>query len=316
MTVEPADLAETSDIFDSESQALLNLHHPNIIRMYDYFRVVTQFFLILEYCPSGSLHEEIIEWDGLPLSRFVLVARQVVDGLAYCHSQGIAHCDVKPGNILFDEKRNCKIADFGLCMKATTGLKLKQNGGSVMFNAPEIVLKKAHDLLAGDVWALGVVFAMMVTGGSPWNCESIGELKHVTLQGTITFRRPVPAAIEELRRRMIVVEPEGRLTMAEIANHPVLRQSLRKEVRAGIGEEMWKQWKPIRRIEKVNPNGDQSDGQHRGNRVRDAKVLCLSCPGFARVGGLEAVKTRMLAAGGGRGQATFTGFADGILGFG
>jgi serine/threonine protein kinase len=71
---------------------------------------------------------------------------------------------------------------------------------------------------------------MMITGNSPWKHESIGEMKTQAAQGILTFRRHIPADIEDLIRLMIVVEPTQRITMQDVKNHPVFRQKVPQPV--------------------------------------------------------------------------------------
>jgi serine/threonine protein kinase len=78
--------------------------------------------------------------------------------------------------------------------------------------------------MAGDVWALGVMFTMMITGASPWQCESLGTLKQLAAQGVIHFKKTIPADLESLIRQMIVVDPMQRLTMAEVENSLIFSQ--------------------------------------------------------------------------------------------
>jgi serine/threonine protein kinase len=257
MTFDTSELDEKRDVFESEIHALLKLNHSNIIRMYDHFDIGVQFFLILEYCPGGSLRDEILEGDGLIVPRFMEVATQVIDALAYCHSHNIAHRDIKPGNILLDQHRDCKIADFGLCMATTAGRKLRQFGGSIMYTAPEIAQKKAHDPMAADVWALGVVLTMMITGTGPFKCDCLGELRQLSAQGAITFKRPVPPPIEELIRHMIVVDPDARLTMAQVRSHKLFREDVPRST-LRILDPGIVHWNRIRRLGRESDEGDEA----------------------------------------------------------
>jgi serine/threonine protein kinase len=264
MTFDSTDDIEASGVFESEIHALIKLTHPNIIRMYDNFTIGTQVFLILEYCPGGSLRNEITEGDGLSLPRFMEVAVQIADALAYCHSVNIAHHDIKPGNILLDGSRQCKIADFGLCLTTNASKKMRHFGGSLMFIAPEIVQKRPHDPLAADVWALGVTFTMMMTGSSPWDCDNLGQLRIVSAQGAITFKKPVPKHIDELIRQMLVVDPGSRLTMEQVKTHILFEADLPHVMPSVQSPKI--QWDPIRR-----PGWEGGDGD--GPVMRDSVVM-------------------------------------------
>lgn len=214
MTVGSDDMEHRWKVFDAEVSALSRLEHPNIVRLYDHFCIKRQFYMILEYCSAGSLHEEIYHTDGLAMERFLRLSKQIVSALCYCHDFGIAHRDIKPGNILLDAYGNAKLADFGLSYQ---GDVCRSQAGSIAYTAPEIFEKRPHDPKAGDVWALGVVFAMMATGASPWRCDCVGALKKLISTGKYQLQRDVPDALADLISRMIVVNPAQRLTMREVA---------------------------------------------------------------------------------------------------
>ncbi|OHT12724.1 CAMK family protein kinase [Tritrichomonas foetus] len=223
MTVDTTEMQHRWEVFDAEVTALSTLDHPNIIRLYDHFHVGTQFYLILEYCSGGSLHDEISKTNGLSYGRFVEVGKQIVHALCYCHEKGVAHRDIKPGNILLDNLARPRVADFGLSLRTHAGQLHRAFGGSLTYTAPEIFQKKPNDPMAGDVWALGVMFAVMATGSSPWPCESLGALKQMASSGQFQLARKVPDTINDLINRTIVVEPSQRLTMKQILAHPVFQ---------------------------------------------------------------------------------------------
>ncbi|OHS99177.1 hypothetical protein TRFO_34417 [Tritrichomonas foetus] len=68
------------------------------------------------------------------------------------------------------------------------------------------------------------MFATMATGGSPWQCDSLGELKSLAAQGTMSFKKPIPDIIKDLIYKCVVVDPSQRLTMKQITQHPIFGQ--------------------------------------------------------------------------------------------
>lgn len=223
-----ADDSESSntreEIFATEVKALSSLDHPHIIRLYDHFVLDHLFYLVLEYCPNGSLHDEALAHGRIKISRFYDISKEIVDALAYCHENGVAHRDIKPGNVLIDSYNRTKIADFGICAKTNSDELTEHFSGSLSYLAPEIFLKKPHNAMMSDVWALGVTFATILLGRSPWQSDSIGGLKKLISQAKYRLSSRIPDIIQDLISKMIVVEPSERLTMRQIQEHPFFQQ--------------------------------------------------------------------------------------------
>ena len=251
MVVDQLDSDPKWDLVDAEIKALSQLDHPHIIRLYDHFHLGNRFYLILEYCPGGCLHDHIDTKNGLSIHKFVEYGTQIVQALDYCHKRDIAHHDIKPGNILLDHYGRVKIADFGLSLQTSNGQLQKSFGGSYQYTSPEIFQKKPHDPKQADVWALGVVFAYMATGSSPWLCDSLGALKQLAISGSYKLNKPVPQIITDLISKMIIVEPEKRITMQELVSHPLFRINPRTRAPPKPPDKC--NWEPIPRLPPISP---------------------------------------------------------------
>ena len=97
----------------SEVNNVKLLNHPNITKFYDFYLVDnTKYYIVMEYCPGGSLSEHLAT--GI-LSDYekLLLCKNIVDGLAHAHSKGIVHRDLKPDNIIIGSNNDAKICDFG-----------------------------------------------------------------------------------------------------------------------------------------------------------------------------------------------------------
>jgi serine/threonine-protein kinase len=97
-----------------EAKALSTLIHTNIINLYNFFENEQFSILILELCENGTL-EQLLEKGPMKVPEFIHIARSIVDALCLCHENQIAHCDIKPSNIIFDGNHTTKLCDFGLC---------------------------------------------------------------------------------------------------------------------------------------------------------------------------------------------------------
>ena len=210
------------DATEAEITALMNLSHPNIIKFFDHFTHGTDFIMILEYCSGGCLQNILESGHGLPLPNFISYGRQILSALAFCHKKNIAHRDIKPGNILLDSEGRVKLSDFGIAL--TDADQLHQTfSGSLLYEPPEVINKKAHNPMLADIWSLGVLFAYMINGSLPWHCDNIGLLKARISAAKYKLRSSTPPDVAALIGRMIVVDPTERPTAEQLLNDPLFR---------------------------------------------------------------------------------------------
>lgn len=211
-----------SKTFESEIEILSKLNHSNVIRLYDHFVEGRQSFMIIEYCPQGSLRNEICKAKprGLERDRFIVVAKQMVDALAYCHSNDIAHRDIKPDNVLFSDTGVAKLGDFGLSLQVKDTKIINTFGGSTIYSSPEIHFKRPHDPFMADIWALGVTFHVMLCGEPPFEYDTLGMLKNKIAQEKFVWNKRIPGDIIELLKNMLRADPKERITIKQISlNH-------------------------------------------------------------------------------------------------
>ena len=100
--------------FDAEAQAVAALEHPHIASVYDYWREPGRAYVVTRFLRGGSLRELIDRSGELPHERAIRILEQVASALATAHRRGIAHGDLQPSNILFDEEGNAYLTDFSI----------------------------------------------------------------------------------------------------------------------------------------------------------------------------------------------------------
>jgi serine/threonine protein kinase len=206
--------------FEQEARLLEQLQHPNIIQLVEIVYAPQYIYLIMEYCSCGDLCEYIDMHGCLDnhTARFVL--SHLVSALGYLHDRGIVHRDLKPENVFIDSHHNPKLADLGLCHTVTENQLLKTPCGTAFYAAPELISGLAYDGKQTDVWSLGIVLYVMLTGCMPWANTNFPELQEEIVRGAI----PVPPYLgrdcEDLIRSMLSVDPSKRPTMNELAKHP------------------------------------------------------------------------------------------------
>lgn len=208
----PEHTAIMEDSFKSEVSALMKLDHPNVVRLYDFFKQDDCLFLVLEYCPGKSLLERIRDQEVMTESRQLAIAGQIVSALAYCHRKRLAHRDIKEGNILFDAHGRVKVADFGLSKEFLPGDRFNQFNGSYLYAAPELFNKMEHDPFAADVWSLGVLFYRIANRQHPWPTDSKANAKKAIQYGSYREQN-MKHPLMHLVKQMIIVNPDARVSM-------------------------------------------------------------------------------------------------------
>src|SRR5436190_806535 len=173
-------------MFVKEARALAQLSHPNIVAVYDVGEVDDSPFIVMEYLPGGSMKERIEQAGPLKTGDAVRIAIEVANGLAFAHSKGIIHADLKPANILFDANDAAKICDFGIARNPQEDADTPQLYATAMYVAPERVEGKSATVQS-DVYGLGLVLYEGLVGKPPFTSTNAAVLlrDHVV-------RQPVP----------------------------------------------------------------------------------------------------------------------------
>jgi serine/threonine-protein kinase len=162
--------------FRTEARAVAQLHHPNIVQIYEVGERDGCPYFSLEYLDGGSLAAQIVE-APLPATRAAHVVRALAEAMECAHRAGIVHRDLKPGNVLLAGDGTPKITDFGLAKRIEANSGQTRTGavlGTPSYMAPEQAEGKTHDIgPAADIYALGAVLYDLVTGRPPFKGESV-----------------------------------------------------------------------------------------------------------------------------------------------
>ncbi|KAG6808710.1 hypothetical protein H0H92_003167 [Tricholoma furcatifolium] len=210
------------------------LHHPNIVETVDLIQDENQHWCeVMEFCSGGDLYAAIKK-GGMSPSEVECCFKQILLGVEYLHSQGVAHRDIKPENLFFDTQGHLKIGDYGastvyrLPWEATvhmsTGLC-----GSEPYIAPEQFLGKPYDARLVDIWACGVVYYCLHFQELPWRAAQPGtDTLYASYAQACASSLPAvsacpptinnlsPRACRPLIRRMLEPDPKARATIEEV----------------------------------------------------------------------------------------------------
>lgn len=207
----------------SEIEAMKSLDHPNVIQLYDTFTTNNLLFMILEYCENGNLEQYLEEHQNLPIEILLNFCSQILDALKYCHSQQIAHRDIKTSNILLDQYNRLKLSDFGICSQTTDKMDLiSRYSCSWIWAAPEVINKQTYQPLKADVWSLGVLFYKIIIGQMPWPEDNMTTAHNAIINGAYFIPAEISPKISQILKRMLTVEPSQRPDISEINFNSIL----------------------------------------------------------------------------------------------
>jgi len=231
--------------FEHEVQITSNLNHPNTIAIYDYGRTPDgTLYYAMEFLNGGTL-ERLVQFAGaLPPARVIHILEQIAGSLAEAHAKRLIHRDIKPSNAILCERGGLfdvvKVLDFGLVKEiAETDGNLTQSNlliGTPLYMAPEIISSPGQASPQGDLYALGAVGYMLLTGSNVFDGESAVEIcaKHL-------HDAPVPPS-QRAPGAGIPADLEA-LILTCLSKEPADRPAGASEFRAGLMNCMaWGEW--------------------------------------------------------------------------
>ncbi|XP_029470967.1 mitogen-activated protein kinase 12 [Rhinatrema bivittatum] len=240
-----------------ELRLLKHMQHENVIGILDVFtpdstlEKFNDFYLVMPF--MGTDLGKIMKHEKLTEDRIQFLVYQILKGLKYIHSAGVIHRDLKPGNLAVNEDCELKILDFGLARHTDSEMT-----GYVVtrwYRAPEVILNWMHYSQTVDIWSVGCIMAEMFTGRPLFkgndHLDQLTEIMKVTGTPTQDFvqklqspdaknyikslpkvqkkdfaavlRYANPMAVN-LLEKMLVLDPEKRITAAAALAHPYFEQ--------------------------------------------------------------------------------------------
>lgn len=213
--------------FRREAQNAARLSHPNIVSVYDWGEEKNTYFIVMEYVQGRTLSSILREDGALSANRAALIGAEVASALAFAHRNGVVHRDVKPGNVLIDDRGLVKVTDFGIARARNTTENLTQTGavmGTATYFSPEQAQGFSVDQRS-DVYSLGVVLYEMVAGKPPFHGDNPVTIayKHV---------REQPEHLEKIQPSTPI--PYIAVTTKALAKAPSDRYPTADELRADL----------------------------------------------------------------------------------
>uniref|UniRef100_A0A8C0DYC4 Myosin light chain kinase 3 n=2 Tax=Balaenoptera musculus TaxID=9771 RepID=A0A8C0DYC4_BALMU len=209
----------------NEINIMNQLSHVNLIQLYDAFESKNSFTLVMEYVDGGELFDRITE-EKYHLTELdvVVFTKQICEGVQYLHQQYVLHLDLKPENILCVNQtgHQIKIIDFGLARRYKPREKLKVNFGTPEFLAPEVVNYEFVSFPT-DMWSVGVITYMLLSGLSPFLGETDAETMNFIVNCSWDFDADTFEGLSEEAKdfvaRLLVKEKSCRMSATQCLKH-------------------------------------------------------------------------------------------------
>ena len=202
------------DSLRREAQHAAQLQHANIVTVFEMGEHEGLIFYAMQLVRGRSLSQQL-DGDGpLPPREAARLLRTIAEAVDYAHRLGVLHLDLKPGNILIDERDAPLVTDFGLARRIEQALERDNVSGTPSYMAPEQARTDGPALTpATDVWALGAVLYETLTGHPPFDGEDAAETVRLLLEAEVrkpSRYLPLPADLEAICLKCLQKDPAQR----------------------------------------------------------------------------------------------------------
>lgn len=225
--------------FEDEIRALIILDHPHIVKIIEYFEDEDYFYVVSELCTGPDLYDYIAEAYDLsgegqmPERDASVLIRQCLKAVICCHAHGFIHQDLKPENFVMasrdPELRDIRLIDFGFAYRIQPGQGGTDVVGTAGYMAPETLLPPDKHDKAVDIWSLGVVLFMCLTG-EMFVPDDKDEALHIAMDPGYVERRlnckaltGASPEVRDLLQRMLRYSPADRISGPEALAHPFIQ---------------------------------------------------------------------------------------------
>lgn len=224
----------------------MKLRHPHVISLREVFLTQQHLVLVMEYAPGGDLFSLVQQRGGLAEDDARWFFQQVVIAIDYCHRLGVCSRDIKLENTLLDDSPRplVKLCDFGFSKDANYHSAPGSRVGTPAYLAPEVISAgggSKYDGKMADIWSLGVLLYVMVCGAYPFRRTDDEKLRPTQRMDALLKRiqaveyifpsgRELSPGVKDLIGRMLVADPQKRITLGDVMRHPWFQVGLSPEI--------------------------------------------------------------------------------------
>nr|XP_014332949.1 PREDICTED: myosin light chain kinase, smooth muscle isoform X1 [Bos mutus]XP_014332950.1 PREDICTED: myosin light chain kinase, smooth muscle isoform X1 [Bos mutus] len=233
------------------------LHHPKLVQCVDAFEEKANIVMVLEIVSGGELFERIIDEDfELTERECIKYMKQISEGVEYIHKQGIVHLDLKPENIMCVNKTGTriKLIDFGLARRLENAGSLKVLFGTPEFVAPEVINYEPIGY-ATDMWSIGVICYILVSGLSPFMGDNDNETLANVTSATWDFDDEAFDEISDDAKdfisNLLKKDMKNRLNCTQCLQHPWLMKDTKNMEAKKLSKDRMKKYMARRKWQKT-----------------------------------------------------------------
>lgn len=224
------------NLFFTEASLAGKLNRPHIAQIFDAGIGEDSGYIVMEYIAGGTMERFCVPDGLLPVDEVVEIVFKCSRALAYAHSEGVTHRDIKPGNILFDtDPSDVRLSDFGLALNVGAETTQITGVGSPAYMSPEQIREELVDHRT-DLYSLGVVLYQLLAGTLPFRGTNkfsmIYQITQHEASPPSTHRGEVPASLDRIVRRAMHKEADRRYQSGD-----EFAEDLIEALRAGFGGE-------------------------------------------------------------------------------
>jgi 3-phosphoinositide dependent protein kinase-1 len=210
--------------------------HPGVVRLYYTFQDERSLYFVLDLCSGGELLGVLKRMTTFDEECTRFYSAQILDTIEYMHNRGVIHRDLKPENVLLDDNKHIKITDFGTAKllpeikdqegrriafdpdSSTAENRASSFVGTAEYVSPELLTDK-NACKASDLWAFGCIVYQLLAGRPPFKAGNEYQTFQKIVALEYDFPRGFPEVAKDLVERLLVLEPQRRLTIEHIKNH-------------------------------------------------------------------------------------------------
>jgi calcium-dependent protein kinase len=215
-------------LFRQEYELLTQLDHPNIVKFCDSYMDGNYFYVCTELCKGGELFDKIKEMKKFAEVEAAEIVQTIIDAISHCHSKDIVHRDLKPENIVFRTRaqKDLVIIDFGDAKRIDVDADYEDFVGTAFYLAPESIRpRKGWELKKSDMWTIGVITFVLLTGRPPFYGRDNKEILRKILRANLKWPRSskLSRTAKEFVLSLINKNTKARFSSEQALNHKWLR---------------------------------------------------------------------------------------------